>query len=160
VVIVVIAVNRGNLEMKKNESRILETIISLNLPQIEFEILEEMTSNKKVDVNQMVSQIVSDNLKNKNETVKTFEENGIIYERLSIDLPQTIVNLYRYRAHSQGKDDFVTALIAFDLVNGLSAEVEGMTAENFKSMFNLNETFIEMANRECKILNTVLVSSN
>lgn len=78
----------------------------------------------------------------------TFEENGVTYERLLIDLPQNIVNFYRYKAHAKGLSDLIESLIAFDITDHLYAEIEGNSSDDWKELFNLGPAFDGMFNRE------------
>lgn len=77
-----------------------------------------------------------------------FEENGVTYERLSIDLPKTIVDFYRYKAHAKGLADLAESLIFFDITDHLYAEIEGNSSDAWKELFNLASAFDGMFNRE------------
>lgn len=54
-----------------------------------------------------------------------FEDNCVPYKRVTIALPESIYNLYVYRAMAQGKDDFILELIAFDVAEKIRSMVEG-----------------------------------
>lgn len=73
---------------------------------------------------------------------KTFERNGINYERLNIiELPQAVVNFYRFLAIAQGKDWEIgySELIEKDIMEQFNAKIEGMKGEDIKELFNLKE---------------------
>ncbi len=126
-------------------------IVILNIPLEEYALLQQIAKTKGKDANQTLIEIIKE--RTNEETGNTeFEENGILYEQLMIDLPKTVVNFYRYMAHTKGKDGLMETFVSFDLIDHLNAQIQGITPENLKELFNLNPALIDMANRENKIL--------
>ena len=95
-----------------------------------------------------MSKIISEKIAEEKGEHLTFEENGVVYECLSIDLPQNIVNFYRYKAHAKGLSDLTESLIAFDITDHLYAEIEGNSSDDWKELFNLSSDFDGIFNRE------------
>jgi len=63
-----------------------------------------------------------------NETQNTtFEENGIIYEKITLHVPQKIVNFYRYLSSNTNLTP--KAIMEKDLIEKLHADLEGQTAK-------------------------------
>ncbi|MCL5949753.1 MAG: hypothetical protein M1490_04680 [Candidatus Bathyarchaeota archaeon] len=140
--------------MSEQHSDLLETgrtKTEVNIPGGEMVLLQQLAKAQGKDVNQIISQIISEKiLEDKGEPL-IFEENGVTYERLSIDLPKTVSDFYRYIAHSKGKDDLMETLITFDLIDHLNSQIQGITPESLKDLFNLDSGLTDMANREDKI---------
>ncbi len=99
--------------------------IELDIPTGEIALLQQFAKTQGKSVNQLLSKIISEKIAEEKGEHLTFEENGVVYERLSIDLPQNIVNFYRYKAHAKGLSDLTESLIAFDITDHLYAEIEG-----------------------------------
>lgn len=59
----------------------------------------------------MLSEIIRERINEKTGN-REFEENSVLYEQFMIDLPKTVANFYRYKAHVKGLDDLVETLIA------------------------------------------------
>jgi hypothetical protein len=122
--------------------------IELDIPTGEIALLQQFAKDKGKDVNQILSQIINEKIAEDKGEPMTFEENGVVYERLSIDLPKNIVNFYRYKAHAKGIGDLTENLITFDIADHLYAEIEGNSSDDWKELFNLGLAFDGMFNRE------------
>jgi hypothetical protein len=127
--------------------------IGLSLTKGEIAILAETAKNQNKTLDQVLAEIVKEKIAEKKGPV-TFEENSIVYERVTIDLPQSIADFYKFKAHVANKDGFFGILIAFDVVDNLRWQVEGITPESYKEMFNLGSAFSEMANKENRVLSS------
>jgi hypothetical protein len=64
-----------------------------------------------------------------------FVENEIVFEKVTINLPVSVVDYYRAMAHFQ--DTTELTLIENDLVEKLEADFEGRKGPDWKQMFNL-----------------------
>ena len=109
-----------------------------------FMLLKEVAKDKGKTPNQLLNEMLQ------RETIENqeFEENGVIYEGMTIDLPKQIADYYRLKAHLKGMDDLVETLIAYDICDNLHAEIESMDPTNFKEMFNLSPALDVMFNRQ------------
>ena len=126
--------------------------IELDIPTGEIALLQQFAKTQGKNVNQLLSQIISEKTAEDQGEPVTYEENGVTYERLVIDLPKTVADFYRYMAHAKGKDGLMETFVSFDLIDHLNAQIQGITPENLKKIFNLNPALVDMANRENKIL--------
>jgi hypothetical protein len=122
--------------------------IELDIPTGEIALLQQFAKAQGKSVNQLLSKIIGEKIAGEKGEPMTFEENGVVYERLSIDLPKNIVNFYRYKAHAKGLDNLVENLISFDISDHLHAEIEGNSSDDWKELFNLASAFDGMFNRE------------
>jgi hypothetical protein len=67
-----------------------------------------------------------------------------IYEKVTINLPKSIVEYYRAMAHFQETTE--VNLIEQDLVEKLEADFEGRTGPEWKKLFNLYPAYEKLAN--------------
>jgi hypothetical protein len=125
--------------------------VELYLPTGEIALLQQLASTQGKEVNQIISKIISEKIAEDKGAPFIYEENGVTYEVLSIDLPRTVIDFYRYMAHSKGKDDLMETLITFDLIDHLNSQIQGITPEALRDLFNLDSGLIDMANRENRI---------
>jgi hypothetical protein len=73
------------------------------------------------------------------------QKTGLTYEKVTINLPSSIVDFYRMIAHFNNKTGLETDLIAGDIIEKLNADLEGMTPVDFKETLNLTETMQKLA---------------
>ena len=122
-------------------------IVILNIPPEVYDLLQQKAKEKGKTPSEIVSEIIREKTGN-----REFEENGIVYETLAIDLPKQIVDFYRFKAHAKGLDDLVESFIAFDICDNLDSDIEGRSPDEWRETFNLSDAFADMVSRENKIL--------
>lgn len=140
------------MEKTENESTIL-------LDKEALKILNEIAKQENLTPKAALSKIVREKLSilqkqdSEKEVAKlgTYEENSVVYERVAIDLPQSVVNFYRFLAFSKGEADFFTSFIAFDLMDHFNAFLQGITPDSFKDLFSLDAGLTAMAKQEEQI---------
>jgi predicted HicB family RNase H-like nuclease len=144
-------------EAVENQLQELKKLYPDKTGKVEVEIptgklsLLQLTRNQGKEVNQLISQIITEKTAEGKDDPLTFKENGVTYERLSIDLPRTVVDFYRYMAHSKGKEDLMETLITFDLIDHLNAQIQGITPESLKEFFSLDAGLADMDNMKNRI---------
>lgn len=78
-----------------------------------------------------------------------FEENGVQFEKVIIDLPKKILDFYRLQCFLNNLPfDAAETLIAIDVSKNIETMVEGSTAQDWTKFFNLQDAFANMTTRE------------
>ncbi len=71
----------------------------------------------------------------------TFEENGLVYERIMLSLPQPIVNFYRFTAAMYDKDPTEgMADLELDVIKAVDARLDVLRGDELKSYLNLKKS--------------------
>ena len=126
--------------------------IEIDLPTGELALLQQFAKTQGKNVTQLICQIIREKIAEDKADPRTFEENGVVYERISIDLPRNIVNFYRYQAHAKGfTDDYTDTFIAFAVCENLKDTINCYLPKDWIEFFNLSSDFTDMAKRENKI---------
>ena len=125
--------------------------IELDLPTGELALLRHFAKTQGKNVTQLICQIINEKITEAKREPRTFEENGVVYERLLIDLPRNIVNFYRYQAHAKDLNDHIETFIAFAVCENLKTTIDRNLPNDWKELFNLSSDFTDMAKRENKI---------
>lgn len=119
-----------------------------------IKIINEKAEREGITPNQALDKIVRiylAELKEK-EQDNTYEENGTINEKVTIDLPKQIVDFYRWQAYLKGIPDLPESLIAFDVADHLDEEIESKSPDDWRKTFKLNEAFAAVSGREALLL--------
>jgi hypothetical protein len=90
----------------------------------------------------MNSQEQNTQKKNEHGNIEFTHENGLTYERVTIELPKNVVNYYRALAYLQDKTEpMEQVLIAEDVIEHVESQLNGITPEDAKELFNLTPVF-------------------
>ena len=129
----------------------IKRIIRAKLDELKTqELLKEVAKEKGKTPDKLLSEI----LQRETSENQEFEENGVVYERFMLDLPQPIARFYRAMAYLKGIEHLPESLIVFDIADHIEAEIQGKSPEEWKEAFNLNGALIDCANREQLLLRT------
>ena len=128
----------------------IKRIIRAKLDELKTqELLKEVAKEKGKTPDKLLNEILQRESQN-----QEFEENGVVYERFMIDLPQPIARFYRAMAYIKGIPNLPESLVVFDLADHVKAEIAGKSPEEWEEAFNLNGAFIDCDNREQLLLRT------
>lgn len=119
--------------------------MDLNLPKEEQQILEKLATNKNQTVNQYISELI----KEKQGPPATYQEHGTTLEKVTLDLPRSIINFYRFKTQAHGLDhELAPSLIAIDVIDRVHSMLQGSQIEDWTEFFNLKSAFESAALRE------------
>lgn len=132
---------------QESEKNIIATMVSIETPLEELAILEKIAKEKGININQLVTSIIREKIAERDGENLTFEENGVIYERLMLDIPKAIADFYRCKAFVQGKQELVETFISLDVCQKVKDEIDNCTPETWREMFNLGPVFTDMGKK-------------
>jgi hypothetical protein len=76
------------------------------------------------------------------------EKTGIIFEKVTLNLPVNVVDYYRMLAHFNNTYEQETDMIVSDLIEKLEADFEGRTGPDWKAIFNLYPALEKLASQK------------
>jgi|GEM_PF-5652277 hypothetical protein len=129
-----------------------QNVTCLNLEPNDLEILTELASKANKTTEAYIHDLFSDLLNGKIRKINDFEENGVKYERMVLEVPKPLAEYYHIMAHLKGIDNKTETLMLFDLTDYVRSKFDGITPEDAKELFNIGPTIELVAGREQLLL--------
>ncbi|MGD0644698.1 MAG: hypothetical protein ABSA75_07320 [Candidatus Bathyarchaeia archaeon] len=135
-----------DLETAKAGLELDKTPYVLNIPKLEFEILQQLAEKKGKDVEQVLKSIILEQI-----TEKT-EAEPILYEEVSVKIPKAVMDLLRAAKSVTG--DTPEQDIEWNFVENVRARIDSgqflPTPKGLVDQYNLNPVFEAILNDPVK----------